>query len=188
MLEIFFYIAWLLLLLLGVRRITEKPFRIRFVITESAANTYTETELNLPVAPILTRGKIQALEWMKMITDLDQPDLESGQENTAQFILSKDTRTAISGLQTDDILFRRQVLNQDLLTTSGRGSAVHEHLRIDDMTDGDGNGELIVERSIFAAVQGAGNAATITASGYLLVHLVELDAEDAVIAQVLDDA
>lgn len=168
-------------------RLTEMPFRIRFTLLESAANTFTEVELTLPFVGI-TGGAAgaQAIEVMKVFWQLPAPDVETGQLNRVDMHISKDTETSILAFGSEGCIDFVANQNHNLLTTSGGNAQIWRQVEIHDLTDGDGTGQLIAERTIFAAIDGTGNPSAKQGSGYLLCHLVKLDSNELA-AQLLSD-
>lgn len=182
----------LLVGLLSVRRLTEKPVQIRATVTESAANTYTEATINLPVAPVIQSRRdgdsiVQGIELMKVVSQAEHPDLEDDQNNTVHYTLHKDSQTSALNLRNTNVIWGRRIRTSDEFTTSGATSQTLELYKYDDLTDGDGNGFLLLERSIFLGAAGTGNAAAKSVDVMLICHLVEVDAADAVVQLSLDD-
>ncbi len=170
------------------RRLTENPFRIRFTVTESAANTYTEQELNLPVA-ITSGGKAQAIEVMKVVSELPALVPEPGQTNNFALVIVKDSKSSLIDYKDDDTIYRRRQhqVSEDAAAIE-QGQSPAEQTMIADLTDGDGNGEILLERTIHAGVKGTGNPAALAANGYILAHLIELSGEEAAIQAFVDDS
>lgn len=183
------FIGVLLLALLGTvlaTRITTNPFRIRYTVTESAANTYTAISIELPVAA-LARGKVQALEMMGWVNDVEPPDNESAQENSVVHGITRDLDTAERTLANDNEIYKRSRHNESIQAAAGETQSLAEDVEWNDVTDHDGNGEVVMERTIHAYVVGTGNAAAKGTSGYLLAHLVELDAEEVVVQAFVEN-
>jgi hypothetical protein len=168
-----------------MKRITEKPIRKRFNVVESAANTYTELELSLPVAVL--ESKVQGVEIMKIFPDTSAPDLEDSQSNVVECALLKDSDTAIPDYDDKNVIYRTKRENQHIKTTSGGAAQLTEDQRDVDLTDGDGNGEIFMERSVYAAIKGTGNAAAKRFQGYFLYHLVEMDGDEVAVQAFADD-
>ncbi len=169
------------------KRITQNPFRVKASVTETAANTTTIAEVTLPIAPV-GNDKVLGLEVMGAVyhPTNDFVDLEDGQTNRTRTQWSKDTG-AVFDASLDDNIDMMQKGAESQFTTSG-GSCIDLQSEVfHDLTDGDGNGEIIVERSIFFQVQGVGNAGAKGCQSYLLCHLVELDTNEVVLNLVLDD-
>lgn len=168
-------------------RLTEKPIRIGFSVTESAANTFTTATVPLPAIPSLaiTRGDVKGLgvEIMKIVNQVGTPDLESGQNNQILCSLRKGaTPGAIGAIQDNTQIYRRQLLFQSEQTTAvGDDSQAPDLIVHEDLTDGDGNGELVLDNEIHASIQGIGNANAKAWSGYMLCHLVEFTPNEVVL-------
>jgi len=166
-------------------RLTEKPFRVRFEATEDTVNVYKQNEINLPFVGITGgRAGAQAIELMKVKWRLGLPTNENAQLNRLDAALHKDSDDSIRAWNNENGIDIASWENHNIGTGGSVqiGNTVFEH----DMTDGDGNGEIIVERSIFIAIEGTGNASVKGVQGYMLCHLVEIDA-DELAAQLLAD-
>ncbi len=179
-------------------RLTEKPLRLGFQLIESATNTFTTAPLNLPTIPQLSltigKGGRKAgigIEIMKIRSEMASPSNENGQNNTRQVALLKgpapvaaDPRRANS----NRVIWTRQnrITNQEL-TGIGEIFNLQEDHVFDDLTDGDGNGEIVADNEIHIVVIGVGNSSVTDAAGYLLYHLVELSTDEA-IAEMIETA
>ncbi len=168
-----------------VKRLTEKPIRIGFSLTESSANTFTTGTIPIVGVPALgiVRGQTVGigLEIMKVRSSTDIPTVEDDQENTRRGQIVKGAApAALIGINDQRNIFDRIVTNDNSFTTSGSASGLQENAIFDDLTDGDGNGELVFDNEIHVSVQGTGNDDAGTFAGYLLAHLVEFTANEAV--------
>lgn len=170
---------------MGNKRLTEKPFRIGFTVTESGANVYTEAEIQLPTVAL--GRKVQGVELMKITSDMDQPENEAGQSNVTQAQINRDSRSALAGPQNLDNLYNRKAQIDNTQSAAGESAHGMEVSKFDDLTDGDGNGLVIAESSIYACVKGTGNATVRAFAGQIWCHLVELDAADVIIEQLVSD-
>ncbi len=164
-------------------RLTENPLRIGFTITEGSANTFATVAINLPTVPSIAvaRGSAKALgiEVMKVRADITFPDPEANQTNSVTVsILKGPTPTANLTVEDQRAIYADVVTHDDLTTTSG-SSFVSQRITTEDLTDGDGNGEIVADNEIHASILGTGNAAAKRFRGYLLYHLVELDETEA---------
>ncbi len=178
-----------LMMLVGMllaTRITENPFRVRATIVESAANTFTQVSVTLPVAAV-GGGKVQAIEVMKSSYNCSAPDLELSQSNAVTTVWHRDSDTVVRAQDSDNYIDGWRKSIQNVFTTSGSSTMETENPVIHDLTDGDGNGQVLMERTIFLAIQGSGNASAKTVESYLLCHLIDLTAEEVVIHAFTDD-
>ncbi len=166
-------------------RLTEHPLRLGFTVVETAANTFTTTPINLPSVPSIavSRGEAKAIgvEIMKVRSNLDLPDMEAGQSNSSQAQLSKGpVPTALQAFNDNRSIWHRINTDRGIeVTAVGELYESLETSQFDDLTDGDGNGELIADNEIHISVQGAGNANVKRVRGYLLYHVVELERDEA---------
>ncbi len=176
-----------------VTRITEKPIRIPFgVLTESAANTFTTQTISVASVPSIsvTRGQAKGIgiEVMKVFSEVDPPDPEDDQQNSMQWEISKGAApTAMLSATSQRAVWRRQDRAEINFTTSGSSGFEQQLTQFDDLTDGDGNGELVFDNQMHFSGLGTGNATTKSGSGYMLVHLIEFSAEEAIF-EVLEQA
>ncbi len=69
--------------------------------------------------------------------------------------------------------------NDQEFTTSGATTTFGRTGLIEDLTDGDGNGELVADDEIHISILGSGNANAKRVRGYFLYHLIELDPTEA---------
>jgi len=188
MLEVIFIMGAMIAALLVVR-LTEKPIRVHFNLSESAANTFTTIPINLPsVGTVnLSRGKRTAIgvEIMKVKTTLLTADQEPGQQNRVQYELVKGAApTAPLGVFNGLTIWERDRRSLSEDATSVNHQITQENSFWDDLTDGDGNGEIVSDAEIHASVLGTGNAATKQIRGYMLLHLVELDSDEALFEMI----
>lgn len=182
-----------LVFIMGVR-LTEYPFVVKGSVTESAANTFTQATVEMPIAPVVRgvgsgkEAKLQAIEVMKVRVVSDQPQHEDDQANTVDVIFTSDSRSAPSGLANETTFDQFKIANQNLFTTSG-AAAIHEnHDREHDLTDADGNGRLWTRSQFFAGIKGTGNSSARACEFEWVCHLVEITASEVIVNQALEDA
>jgi len=174
---------------LTITRLHEKPILLRLPrLTETASNSYTERQDDVPVRSA-GRGKIQALELMKVHYFMGIPSIEPGESNNTIFHISTETKAAVTNVAEDeDILLFDQVgvRSEDATAIELNVTSLQGEVLSDDLTDGDGNGQLWFSRDMFVGVQGIGNASARTIDVWFLYYLVEVDGED-IIQQILND-
>lgn len=172
------------------KRITEKPIRHRFLLTESAANTYTEVDFVLPVV-VIGANKVQGVEIMQLKESLQYPDLEPGQDNRVRVQLVRDAQTTIiAETDTDNLLaLEYRLTSED--ATAIEGFTLQESPRYwkeEFVTDEkQGDGLILAERRIHLGILGTGNANAKLCPGSLYYHIIELTANDLIIQLALDD-
>lgn len=172
------------------KRLTEKPLRVGFTVTESAAVTFTTKTIALPSVPsvAITRGDVKTLgiEIMDITTEVDMPDEESGQNNsTIVEIVKGSVPAALLEIQDQRTIYRRKLSNRETAAAAGEiFNPAREDVLQRDMTDHDGNGELVADDEIHVSILGVGNAAVKKVSGFILYHLVEFDANEAVFEMI----
>lgn len=187
MLTIYILIAVAFIVATMAVRITENPIRVaRWNVVEGGANTFAESELQLPTGVL--KNKVQAIEMMKVVSGLDLPSVEAAQGNATFAHLSRDSQTTITNLDDDQCLFRREWRHTATeVTAVGEMLWIAELVEVTDLTDGDGRGEILLERSIFAGVLGSGNSSAKRFAGYMLGHIVEVSGEEAAVIQFAAD-
>ena len=158
MLEVIFIMGAMLAALLVVR-LTEKPIRIPFNLTEATANTFATNAINLPaVGSInLTRGQRTAIgvEIMKVKSTLLTADQEPGQQNRVQYEIVKGAvPTAALGPNDQRTIWGRDRRSLSEDATGIEHQILQENDFWDDLTDGDGNGEIVADNEIHALVVG----------------------------------
>lgn len=165
-----------------VRRITEKPFPIRAVVVESGANTFTEVDITLPIAPVLGRGQLQAIELMTLTYELDPADPEAGQDNAVSLQLTKDSQIAALDISSEQVIWKQKRTTR-VVEVSAVGEIIQQidEISTEDLTDRDGNGRIIAEQTIHLGIVGAGNAGAKAGRIFGQAHLVSLDADDAIV-------
>lgn len=174
-----------LAVVLGVR-LTEKPLRIGFTVVEPSANVFATQPVNLPSVPsvALARGGIKALgiEIMGVVSNLGPPDPEDAQNNTTDCSLRKGPAPVAVGAINDQRTIWQRVLQNDDTQITAVGHIYEpskELIKFDDLTDHDGNGEIVADNEIHASILGAGNGAAKRLRAYLLYHLVEVTPTEA---------
>lgn len=167
------------------KRLTENPILIRFTVTESAANTYTQVDIPLPLAQV-GHGKVQAFELMKIHSRLGDPSPEAGQDNSQTGQIVRRSETAPITHEDDSLVYLRTASVHGETGAAGEMSVTLQQDKTDDLTDGDGNGIILAERTIHAGTRGSGNGAAGYFQGWLMGHIVELDAAEVAAQAFID--
>lgn len=172
-------------------RVTEVPIEHSFQRTETAPNTYSEFDIQLPVA-ILAGGRLQGIELMKIRYEISEPDLESGQSNETAVQLVRDSKlnTGLIGHTDDDLIWKKRITNRSDTQTQGQAAlqiVQPQEDRFTFMNEGTEIGQFIVERTIHMGIKGSGNVGTKGTQGFLYYHLVELTASEVIVQLALDD-
>lgn len=131
------------------------PQFMNLALTESAANTFTQTEFPIPVLRgVIGRDKYQVMEVLKV-------EFFNGGFSTIDIVvghlqLTTSSKTArVFGNDPDVIAY--SVIDVDFLT--GGSQAVDTQPKTWDLTDGAGHGIIVASQSIFLACQGTGQVA-----------------------------
>lgn len=171
-----------------VKRLTEHPIRIGFSFSESGSNTFTNQVLPTPGVPSIalkSRGDATGigLEIMKIRSSVQMPSVESAQNNKSQYQIVKGAApTAMLTINNKLSIYRRDVENEGVSVTAV-GEIIqgpYEQAVTEDLTDGDGSGELVLDDEIHVSVQGVGNGIALDVRGYVLAHLVEFETNELI--------
>jgi len=167
------------------RRLTDKPYNVfKSQVTETAANAYTEDDIQLPIA-VVGSTRFQAIELCRVFSDHHSgPDDEAGQNNTVESGVRGRSGTAAIDYNDEDLFWNRKTKIDDLTAV---GSIIWDGIKNEDMTDGDGNGIVIAERTIHHFIDGSGNAVVKTATVRGLGHLIELTSAEVIGAVLIAD-
>lgn len=168
------------------KRLTEYPARLQVSVTESGANTYTESSIELPVA-VLARGRVQAVEVLAVKDYPSIPDVEDDQNNLLGWQWVRDTQSALLNLPNDQIIHRAGVSNENDFTTSG-SSTTQLITPIEHNYTYDGVGQIVMEQNIHFGVAGTGNGSAKTVRSELFYHLVELAPEEVTVNLFLQNS
>ncbi len=168
---------------LMARRLTDKPYSVfKSQVTETSANVYTEDDMQLPIA-VVGATRFQAIELCKVHSDHHAgPDDEAAQENTIESGVRKRSGGSGADYNDDDLIWGRK---SKVDNTTAVGSNAYDGIKHDDITDGDGNGIVIAERTIHHFIDGSGNATAKVATCRGIGHLIELTSAE-VIGAVLE--
>ncbi len=149
------------------------PQLIGISLEESAANTYTETSLDLPV--MLQGSKPIVVEILKVWIDCSSPMNEAaGARNEAETFMSMREMGGIP----DDGLADPFVLTHTSLESRGgaEGSLFAQHPNyMYDFTDGRGNGLLIAVSRLWCSIMGTGNTGAKTGRWKILYRLKSIN-------------
>ena len=161
------------------QRLTDYPLKLSFEIVESAANTFTQVEIDTPVGQILSGNKVQAMECLAVIYDLQSPSQEASQGNFSTAQLTNASQVAIIDSDDPDMLWQ-QVKEAALDAAGAKSINVEKGIERDEVGEIGGAGVLFYAGTMFGAIQGSGNASARFCDGYVLYHLAEIEARDVV--------
>lgn len=129
-------------------------------VTESAANTFTQATLALPVlrGGNMGRGsRYQVIELLWAWLDLQTNAGATG--DGRDVILATTSQTALQTLQNPDVLFKYN----DLITITTSGLYVEQNPHVFDFRDGAGHGIIVATENLYLGVIGTSQTATQTA-------------------------
>jgi len=188
MLELISGLIFAFVAMLVATRLTSHPFRAaRARAVEASANTYAEVEVQLPFVGLVGPGggRAQAIELGKIFAEITAPDIEDDQRNSATANWLRDSDTQTRTWNERNCIWRDQIEVDNDFTTSGSSAVVVRNTESDMQVDG--RGEILAERSIFLAIQGAGNVGTMSVESMILAHLTEMQGNELIAQLFADD-
>lgn len=147
------------------------PQFLRLVVTESAANTFTEADFPTPVMQI-GNGKLLVMEMLRILADVPIGDLVNG--DAVYAAIYDRARTSIPGIADHGVLFRMS--SYATITTSG-GTNDRSLVQVD-LTDGAGNGLLYARDTIRIAIAGGSQGSALQFQAAILYRMKEISAEE----------
>jgi len=169
------------------KRITDRVFQLKSDVTESAANTYTQNDIELPVA-VLGANRIQAIEVMRSLAYFKNiPGIENGQSNALVSQWVRDPQTALLDSDSDQVIWETGLVNENDVSGTDGGAAVQLTNPVMQDVAIEGDGRLVLERTIHHAVRGSGNASVKRVIHLLECHLVEISPAEITTLLFLDD-
>ena len=132
-------------------------------VVESAANTFTQSTINVPVLRVgMSSSRAQVIELLGI--DVFWPKGDLGSADQIDIQLSTSSKTALSTLDDPDVVIRDYKEN-NLVGAAGMYE-VTGYKRYD-FTDGAGHGIIIATPQLFWAVQGTSQGSALTLAGRL---------------------
>ncbi len=166
-----------------VTRLHTNPIVIfRSSVTETAANTFTQVAIELPVA-ILGAGnaKFQAVEFMHADVHMTNPSIEAGQSNNVQSQITRGLETALLNRANEGLILERdKSINSTEVTAVGEMVVRDDGWRRKEIAARDGKGMLIAERTIHHGIKGVGNASAEKTTWIMYGYLVSLTPDEIV--------
>ncbi len=154
---------------------------IRDSVTESAANTYTETEIKTPAS---RTEKLAMLIW-QMEIEAGLPDIEDAQSNATLTQLVKTTQNTGLGLQDEDLLMRVNKL-ANVGTVQGSLTEFQRYQELDASVIRYFDPPILYAKAeMFLGIVGSGNAAA-GSSGARVGYTLERVASEEFIAALVD--
>jgi len=154
------------------------PQLVGIVAVETAANTFTEGSVTLPMlTPVGRGGKSLVCELLKVIVHMDAPNYINVQNTLTSCQLTRSHQTAMVGLESPAVIIRcmREHVIVDTAATDGTLIGTESPDPIEyDLTDGAGNGILIPGPSIYLGVQGTLNTTAKAASMKVIYRYKEV--------------
>lgn len=149
----------------------EKPQFLNINLTMSAANTYTQTTMPLPISPVISgkAGYARVIEILKLFVFMLADTLvEDGSIQCQLTTASKSGYVAPNNCEQFVMQFGRDMQ----LVTSG--AIAIETPFVIDLTDGSGNGILIASSNLYFAATSGGQAAALGVGVKILYRFVDV--------------
>lgn len=161
---------------LKIKQIDISPQFISDYVTLSAANTYTEKQINLPINPgaTVSGGHVRVMEFLKVFADFATDTI--AEDAYVAFQLTYKTQAdLLSGPDVSKWIYKMQRRQQ---VAGAAGAFISESPFVADLTDGNGNGILIGQQAIFLGAKSAGQTAALTASFKILYRFKDVPIEE----------
>lgn len=160
------------------------PQFLRQRVVESAANTYTEAEINMPVVQNYEGDYAMVLELLKVIAYLTQPDLVNAVNTLVAAHLSDKVNTAVV-LPHDASCICPFERDTRCLDTSGGTDATITAVGapnpiVIDFTDSNGNGILYGKQKLYLGIKGTNNSAAKQLSVMILYRMKKVKASELI--------
>lgn len=138
----------------------------------SAANTYTQTAVALPINPAATvgKGKVRVFELLKVFMVMLPDTIADDAAVTCQITTKSQATILAPAGASDYILFFQQDIQ---LVTSG--ATITQNPHIIDFTDGNGNGLLIGVPNLYVGATSGGQSAVMGIGCKLLYRYKDVD-------------
>lgn len=165
-------ILWVLIALIVVWVVFKdvSPQQFGMEIIESAANTFTQGGFNTPVIPnFASNNKALVMEILKIWFEIDKSDMAD--EDFIDMQITSASFTAMGTVNDAGVIVKQRVKTQ--FVTSGVNTKLLSPVAgvVWDLTDGDGNGQLVAAKELFIAIKGTSQAAAIKLSAAILYRL-----------------
>jgi len=145
-------------------------------IVESAANTFTQGSINLPVLRGKTsNGKYQVIELLKMMANITGND--GATASVRSFSISTASKsTAVPNINDPDVLYHYD----DTITITTSGLYVQENPIEYDFTDGAGHGLIVATETMFFQLQGVSQTNALTANVRIIYRFKNIGVDEFV--------
>lgn len=150
------------------------PQFLRGMVTESAANTFTEAEENTPVPVHMPNNKYLVMNILRVYVQPSDGAADDG--DAVDMAIYDRSRAAMPAVSDAGIVAVNHL--GTFMTTSGRVAV--ESPRVFELSDGQGHGILYARSKIYVGIQGASQANPLTGRYAIEYTLVEVDPEEYV--------
>lgn len=155
----------------------EAPFVVtKQALTETAANTYTEIAVQIPVSRL--GPKLIAYRVYKIFFELSVPDIVTDTRTHTTAILRTNTATAMGSINDENVIAKANATSVD----QAAGAITQENIAIPNFWDFAPNGLLLTDPELKLGVQGTANTAAKSARVMILGISEELDPAEFVAA------
>lgn len=147
-------------------------------VTETAANTFTQSSENAPTVQDIGNGKALVMEILKARVDIQDPDSVDGKTNLVSLQLTSQSKSDTVSATDADLIVRQAItaLNQTETTDDKVIFPPRRRVETIDLTDGAGHGVLFAGKTLFLGIKGSENSAAKSGNIRLLYRLKEVGA------------
>lgn len=148
------------------------PQILRFSASESAANTFTQKEIDIPVTR-LGNGRLLV---MNIISIRVEPDVGTlGDADIFEWAITSSSKTTMPLYNSGDTI----VHDKTQMIVGAAGQVFLKSMNFDyNLSDGQGNGFLVANDQIYVQVQGTSQTNAMTLRGIILYTMREVSAEE----------
>jgi len=165
--------------LLIVLAVDKHPQYLTWVLTESAANTFTELRIPLPLGLVGGAQQNMAIEITKVVWDNDRPNRVDEIDTRFDSHLSVRPKTAAGNMGDGDIIDKLQVEIQSTGAVAGFDFETNAFRpQYHDLDDGNGNAPIYAAQTLFVGAQGVGNTSPRTTRGRAYYRMVRVSAQE----------
>ncbi len=151
------------------------PQWLRFEVTESAANTFTQAEIQIPVMRVgFQQNRAQVIEILAI--EIQVPGGSELDGDGTAFQITTGSKAATADFTDSDVLY----LYRDIVSFTTSGQTRFDRIKFTNYTDGAGHGPIVATASIFVAVAGASQAAALTFFGRILYRFKNISLSEFV--------
>lgn len=162
----------------STQRFDQHPQFLHGYVEESAANTYTQTEISTPVV-ITSAGKAIVMEILKLFVQIESPEPLVNSNGQVEVQITKNSESAMLGNSSARTIFF-QKLRQQHLTAAAAVSSNWQEMVIFDYQSADGFGYLYGKSTMYLSIKGTSQTSVKDVRLKILYRLLEVSAEELI--------